>query len=78
MLHLKRLLGVVGARFLNTGNFGVALTASILFTNSDVITKIKANETVSLDFALRNDNGAVVVDIPSMTLGGGNQRLSGE
>lgn len=67
----EKVLGTLGARFMNSGNFGVSLTAQLVFTNSEVIDKIRANETVTMDFIIKNDNGTVAIDIPSMTLGDG-------
>lgn len=67
----EKVLGQLGAAFMNSGNFEVNLEAEMLFTNGDVIDRIRANETVSMEFGVQNDDGGVWVDIPSMTLGGG-------
>ncbi len=67
----EKCLGTLGASFMNTGNFEVNLEAELLFTNGDVIAAIRENRTVTMDFGVENDDGAVWVDIPSMTLGGG-------
>lgn len=67
----EKVLSVLGARFMNTGNFFVDIEADILFTNSEVVDAIRNNTTVTMDFSIRNENGAIFVDIPSMTLGGG-------
>jgi hypothetical protein len=47
----------------------------LLFTNADVVTRVRENTRVSMDFSIRNDDGAVLVDIPSMTLGGGDREF---
>ena len=67
------MLGRVGAAFINAGNLEVNIEAQLLFTNGAVISAIRNNETVTMDFILRNDDGVVAVDIPSMTLGGGGR-----
>ncbi len=67
----EKCLGVLGAQFMNTGNFLVTLEAELLFTNGDVIAAIRENRTVTMDFGVENDDGGIWVDIPSMTLGGG-------
>ena len=67
----EKVLGQLGAAFMNTGNFEVNLEAEMLFTNGDVIDRIRANTTVSMEFGVENDDGGVWIDIPSMTLGGG-------
>lgn len=67
----EKVIGVLGARYLNTGIFDIAVEADVLFTNADVVTAVRNNETVTMDFSVRNDDGAIFVDIPSMTLGSG-------
>jgi hypothetical protein len=69
----EKVLGQLGARYINTGNFEIDLEAQLLFTNSDVATAIRNNTTVTMDFSIQNDNGAILVDIPSMTLGDGSR-----
>ncbi len=64
-------LGTLGALFMNTGNFSVGLEAELTFTDSDLAQSIKDNATVTFDVLFQNDDGALAVDIPSMTLGGG-------
>jgi hypothetical protein len=68
-------LGTLGATALNVGQFFVDVEAQLLFTNSAVPTAIRDNTTVALDFALRNDDGAFFVDVPSMTMGGGDKEF---
>tara|TARA_R110000764_G_scaffold36736_2_gene81965 strand:+ start:269 stop:1786 length:1518 start_codon:yes stop_codon:yes gene_type:complete len=67
----EKCLGTLGASFMNTGNFLVSLDAELLFTDSDLAQAVKDNQTVTMDFLLENDDGAISVDLPSMTLGGG-------
>lgn len=69
----EKVLSTLGARYMNTGNFFVDIEADLLFTNADVATAIRDNTTVTMDFAVRNDDGAMLVDIPSMTLGDGSR-----
>lgn len=71
----EKVLGQLGAKYLNTGNFEIDIEAQLLFTNADVVDAIRANTTVTMDFAIRNDDGAFLVDIPSMTLGGGDREF---
>lgn len=67
----EKCLGTLGATFMNTGNFTVSLAAELLFTDKDLADAVKNNETVTMDFLLQNDDGAIGLDIPSLTLGGG-------
>lgn len=69
----EKVLGLLGAKYMNAGNFEVDLESQLLFTESAVVAAIRANETLTLDFALKNDNGAIFVDIPALTLGGGDK-----
>ena len=71
----EKVLGKLGARFMNYGNFEIDIEAQLLFTNPLVINAIRDNETLSMDFYLKNDDGVICVDIPSMTLGGGGREF---
>jgi len=65
----EKVLGLLGARFMNQGNFELDIETQALFTNALVPARIRANTTVSMDFLMRNDDGAIAVDIPSATMG---------
>jgi hypothetical protein len=67
----EKCLGTLGATFMNTGNLAVSLEAELLFTDSALATGIVNNDTVTFDFLLSNDDGAIALDLPSLTLGGG-------
>lgn len=69
----EKCLGTLGAVFMNTGNFTVGIEAELLFTTSSVSQSIKDNDTVAFDVLLFNDDGALHLDIPSLTLGGGGK-----
>lgn len=71
----EKVLGVLGAKYMNLGNLEVDFDTQIIFTDAEVINKIRSNETVTFDFIIKNDNGAIAVDIPSLTLGGGSLDL---
>lgn len=74
-VNAEKVLGTLGAKFMNYGNFEVDLEAEMLFTNSAVMNRITENATVSLDFVIKNDDGTISVEIPSMTLGDGALNL---
>ena len=69
----EKVLAKLGARFMNTGEFAVSIEAQALFTNPLVLTAIRENKTVSMDFVLKNNDGVMGFDIPAMTLGGGGR-----
>jgi len=71
----EKILGTLGAAYMNTGNFLVNMQMQALFTDKDVVTRIRQNTTVTMDFIVQNDDGAIVVDIPSMTIGDGSREL---
>jgi hypothetical protein len=64
-------LGTYGASFVNSGLFEVGLEGQMLFTNKAIVNAIKNNTTVTFAAIMKNDDGAVAIDIPSLTLGGG-------
>ena len=69
----EKVLANLGARFINFGNFEIDIETQLLFTDSAVVAAIRNNTTVRMDFLLQNDDGALYVDIPSMTLSGGGR-----
>lgn len=68
----EKVVGTLGAKYMNAGNFEVEMEAQLIFTEKDVITRMRNNTTVSMDFSLVNSDGALFFDIPSMTVGGGD------
>ncbi|UFK26768.1 major capsid protein [Roseobacter phage RDJL6] len=69
----EKVIAQLGAKYMNTGNFEVNTDGQILFTNGEVVSAIRNNTTVTMDFVLTNQDGAIAVDIPSLTLGGGGK-----
>ncbi len=71
----EKVLGVLGARFINVGNLGVTLEGNVLFTSPLVPARIRANTAVTFDSIMVNSDCGVVLDVPKMTLGGGGREL---
>lgn len=71
----ERVLGTLGPKYINYGNFEVDFDAQCLFTDKVVPAAIKANTTLQTDFGLRNNDGAMVLDVASHTLGGGDREF---
>ena len=69
----KNVLGVLGAADLNYGNFEVTDSLTTLFTDTKVTEALRRNITCSLSVALENNDGAVIVDQPGISLGGGGK-----
>lgn len=71
----EKVLGTLGGKYMNIGNFEVDIEAQLLFTDPAVVTAIRNNTTVTMDFGITNDEGAIFVDIPSLTLGDGKKEF---
>lgn len=71
----EKTVAQLGPKFINVGRLDVDIEADLVFTDSAVIDAIRANTTVTMDFAMRNEDGAILVDIPSMTLGSPNREF---
>ena len=69
----EKVLGRLGAKFMNTGNLLVDIEADLLFTNGDVVDRIRDNVTLTMDFGVTGDDGTVIFDVPSLTLGDGSK-----
>lgn len=68
----EKCIGTLGAVFMNVSNFTVDMEGEILFTSKEVADAVRNNETVSMDTLLKNSDGALSIDIPSLTLGDGS------
>ena len=69
----EKVLANLGARYMNYANFEVNIEAELVFTDSRISQAVRDNTSLTMDFAMRNDDGAVYFDIPSITLGGGSK-----
>lgn len=71
----EKVLGRLGARYMNNGNFELDIEGEALFTNPLVPDRIRSNTTVTMAWGLRNDDGAIFVDVPSATMGSDGKSL---
>lgn len=71
----EKVLNNLGAKFVNFGNFFVDLSTQIIFSDGNVLARIRQNTTVSLDLFLKNNDGVLAFSIASMTLGDGTKDL---
>ena len=71
----EKILCNLGAQFMNTGNFEIDIEAQLIFNDSRVASAVRENRTMSMDFGLKNDDGALFFDVPSLTLGGGDREF---
>lgn len=71
----EKVIGVLGPKYLNAGDIECDVEAQMLFTNPDVIERIRCNKTVGLDWIVRNGDGGAAFDLPTGTLGGGGREM---
>lgn len=69
----EKVLGTLGPKYLNLGDIQADVENQMLFSNPDVIERIRCNKTVGFDWVLRNGDGGVAFDLPTGTLGGGGR-----
>lgn len=71
----EKCLGTLGAVFVNAGLFEANLEGQMAFTNKSIVNAIRSNTTVTFAAVLRNDDGAIAIDMPELTLGGGGREF---
>lgn len=71
----EKVLAVLGPKYLNVGALECDVENQLLFTNPDVIERIRCNKTIGFDWVLRNGDGGVAFDLPSGTLDGGGREF---
>lgn len=71
----EKCLGTLGASFMNAGIFEVDLEAQALFAESTILDSIRNNTTVTFNLIMENANGAIAVDLPAMTVTGGDREF---
>jgi hypothetical protein len=69
----EKVLGRLGPKYLAAGDIEVDVENQMLFSNADVLERIRCNKTVGFDWVLRNGDGGVSFDLPTGTLVGGGR-----
>lgn len=69
----EKVIAKLGPKYLNVGNIEVDVETQVIFTNPDVIERIRCNRTIGLDWIMRNGDGGVAFDLPTGTLDGGGR-----
>ena len=64
----EKVIANLGAVNTNIGDLEVTFSTSLVFSNINILDAARNNETLSLEFLLKNDDGGLHFDIPSMTL----------
>jgi hypothetical protein len=71
----EKVLGRLGAKYVNAGNLEVDVDTEVIFANPAIIDRITTNKTVGLDSILRNGDGGFVFDMPSSTISSGKRNI---
>jgi hypothetical protein len=69
----EKVLGTLGGKYMNAGMFEVEMGANVLFTSDDIVKAMRDNRTVTMEVGVRNEDGGFVLDIPAMTVEGGDK-----
>lgn len=69
----EKVLGTLGGKYMNAGLFEVDITAQLLFTDDTVIKAMRDNRQVTMEVGARNDDGGFIIDLPAMTIEGGDK-----
>lgn len=72
----EKTLGNVGNTFTSLGDLEVTMNTEVVLTNSDIMLAIENNATVSFTLACKNNDGAVIFDIPTATISNGAKTLN--
>jgi len=72
-ISARKVLGQIKAAQLNLSDLAVTTEATALFTDGDVIERIRCDKPVSLRLPFWNDDGGIYFHVPQMTLEGGDR-----
>lgn len=69
----EKVLGTLGGKYMNAGELDVEAEGDVLFTDDSILSAMRNNETLTMEVGVRNDDGGFVLDIPAMTIEGGDK-----
>lgn len=72
----EKTLGNVGNTFTSLGDLEVTMNTETVMTDARVLQAIENNATVSFTLACKNNDGAVIFDIPTATISNGAKTLN--
>ena len=67
--------GSLGPRFVNAGTFAYTMDGALALTTDAIRSAVRNNTTVTFAVAIVDEDGAIMVDSPSMTMAGGGFNL---
>lgn len=68
-----KILGILGAAVMDIGQFVIELDSELIFADVSLPTAIRNNSKQTLDLMLKNSDGGIVIDLPSVTIGDGGK-----
>jgi hypothetical protein len=72
----EKVLGTLGARYMNMGIFDVRGECNVVLTDAAVMEAVRTNQLMTAEIGFRNTDGAFIIDFPSITLGNGLPEFS--
>lgn len=71
----EKALANLGPVLMNYGDFEVEVDTTIMLTDPAVISLVRSNTAVTMDFTVANPDGGYLIDIPRMTVGSGKREF---
>lgn len=68
----EKCLGVLGPSFINFSILTVDIESESVLADSALLAAIRNNDAVTFDLAMKNADFGIIIDVPSLTLGGGD------
>lgn len=72
----EKCLASLGAAFMNLGSLEVSGSIQALFTDVAMANAVANNSTLRLRSILTNDDGSIMLELPSVTMGGGGKEFT--
>lgn len=71
----EKVLGTLGARYMNVGNFDVNGECNVVLTDVAVMEAVRDNRLMTAEIGFRCTDGGCVLDFPSITMGNGQPEI---
>lgn len=71
----EKVLAQLPAKYINVGLLQFDLDAQAVFTDAVLLSAVRNNDTLTIDWQIKNSDGGAIFDVPSFTLGDGKLDL---